>query len=457
VTRTSSLVVLLLASIPVGAVVAEEPATSGALAAYVQKADDSFRWVKRREGRIGDGSFVELTLTSQTWRNIVWKHQLFLFKPGQIADASQALLLIDGGTWNESLARPAGPDEQLPGQARTMALVASRMKSPVAVLRQVPQQPIFGRMVEDQIIAYTFEQYMRSGDEEWPLLLPMVKSAVRAMDATQQCARGEFSLEIKNFTLTGASKRGWTTWLTGAVDPRAAAIAPMVIDMLNMTPQMKHQLDTWGKYSEQIGDYTGRGLQKYLPTKPGQALQQIVDPFSYRRQLAQPKLIILGTNDRYWPLDALSLYWDELEGEKYVLYVPNNHHGLTDLPRVFGTINALHQRSIGRLQLPKLSGDMTTKGGKLLLRVRSDVRPKAVLAWTAASASRDFRDAKWTSRSAERSGDEYVYDLALPEVGYAAVFGEASFDAAGEPYYLSTQVKIAGKAGLLAPSTAGAR
>ena len=89
-----------------------------------------------------------------------------------------------------------------------------------------------------------------------------------------------------------------------SIDPRVQALAPMVIDVLNMGPQMKHQVATWGKYSEQIHDYTERGIQKYMPTERGQALEQIVDPYSYRQTLTQPKLIILGTNDRYWPLDA---------------------------------------------------------------------------------------------------------------------------------------------------------
>ena len=32
----------------------------------------------------------------------------------------------------------------------------------------------------------------------------------------------------------------------------------------------------------------------------------MVDPYSYRERLTQSKLILLSTNDRYWPLDALS-------------------------------------------------------------------------------------------------------------------------------------------------------
>ena len=153
-----------------------------------------------------------------------------------------------------------------------------------------------------------------SSSADSPLLLPMVKSAARGMDAIQEFAAKDWSLKIDTFTVTGGSKRGWTTWLTGAVDPRAKAIAPMVIDVLNMAEQIRHQKATWGRPSEQIDDYSQRGLTERLESTEAEALRAIVDPYSYRQRLTQPKLILLGTNDRYWPLDALNLVagWKKL-------------------------------------------------------------------------------------------------------------------------------------------------
>jgi len=322
------------------------------------------------------------------------------------------------------------------------ASIAEQFQSPVVVLKQVPQEPLFGGKVEDAIIALTFDKFLKTGDTEWPLLLPMVKSAVRAMDAAQEVCRSEWKIDVPAFTVTGGSKRGWTTWLTGAVDKRATAIAPMVIDTLNMRSQMKHQLEAWGAFSEQIHDYTERGLQQKMVTAAGDGLRAIVDPYSYRQVLVQPKLIMIGTNDRYWPLDALNLYWKDLVGEKYILYLPNNRHGLRDFPRIVGSLRAFHQEARGESHLPHLSWKFVPGDQTVSLRVETDRKPRKVQVWLASSKTRDFRDAYWSPRPTVTEGDVHVYDLKKPASGYAALFGEAVYENGSLPFFLSTNVRI---------------
>ena len=44
----------------------------------------------------------------------------------------------------------------------------------------------------------------------------------------------------------GASKRGWNTWLVGAVDPRVIGIVPIVMDELNFMENIKHHYRSLG-------------------------------------------------------------------------------------------------------------------------------------------------------------------------------------------------------------------
>jgi PhoPQ-activated pathogenicity-related protein len=216
----------------------------------------------------------------------------------------------------------------------------------------------------------------------------------------------------------------------------------MVIDMLNVAAQMEHQEAVWGAPSHKIRDYTERNLHKQFRSPGGQALQQIIDPYQYRQQLTQPKLIILGTNDPYWPLDALNLYWPDLTGEKYILYVPNNAHGLNDYGRVFGSLNAVHRRVIDGQRLPQLTWQFAEQDGQVRLTVHSEPAAQRVVAWVAEAPTQDFREARWKSLPTDRAGTDDVFSLPVPQRGFAAVFGEAEYRSGDAPSFFSTNVRI---------------
>jgi PhoPQ-activated pathogenicity-related protein len=430
---------------------AAEVGGEGQLASYVARPDASFGWREVRAGKLDSVSYVELVMTSQTWQSFPWKHQLFLLRPDNVrADTRQALLFIHGGRWRDEY--EAGKRPELPREARLFARLAHELRAPVGILRQVPYQPLFGRK-EDQLIAFTFDRYLETGESEWPLLLPMVKSAVRAMDVIQEVALQRWTLPIEAFTVTGASKRGWATWLTAAIDPRVIGLAPIVIDVLNMQAQMVHQRETWGDLSEQIGDYSQLDLPRRLSSQRGRELLAMVDPYSYRQLLTQPKLVLLSTNDRYWPLDALKLYWSGLPEQKHVLYVPNQGHSLRDVGRVIGALSALHRYAAARKPLPQLSWKFVQASRDLVVTVQPERVARRVITWYAHSRSRDFRDAHWVSRLCARARGQYVCRSPRAAAGYTAAFAEATFLDKGEaPFSLSTTVCIAGPRASL-PST----
>src|SRR5207237_2797297 len=110
---------------------------------------------------------------------------------------------------------------------------------------------------EDDLIAYCWIKYMDTGDATWLPRLPMVKSAVRAMDTVTALLESDKGgkTPIKNFVVAGGSKRGWTTWLTGAVDRRVLAIIPVVIDVGNVRPSMMNHYAAYGFWAPAVGNY----------------------------------------------------------------------------------------------------------------------------------------------------------------------------------------------------------
>ncbi|QDV24064.1 PhoPQ-activated pathogenicity-related family protein [Aureliella helgolandensis] len=421
-------------------------ATTQPLYDYVSAPDASYDWEVRERLTIQDCDVLRVHLVSQTWHDIAWRHVVYLIKPPNLdPQRRDAVLVVAGGSWDQAWPENGPQSVSLRGEAQLMAGVAQQFGCIIAVASQIPFQPMMEGKHEDEIIATTFKNYIESGDATWPLLLPMVKAAMRSMDAATAAAQREWQVNLENFTVTGASKRGWTTWLTGAMDSRVTAIAPMVIDMLRMDRQMQHQIDSWGKYSEQIADYTELQLPKMLGTPEGQSLQGIVDPFAYRGQLGQPKLLIFGTNDRYWPLDACNLYWDQLEGDKYLLYVPNQGHGIRDYARLIGSLSALHHSLHGGPALPKLTWDHQQADNQSELVVATKDSIDSVHGWVASSDSKDFRDATWSQQACQRIDEEsWKLTVAAPEKGYRAFFAEAVFLSNDLPGFLSTNMTIVG-------------
>ncbi len=398
---------------------------------YLKRPEPEAKWEKKSEETVEDVHVVTLALTSQVWRGIPWKHDVRIFRPAKPEVPSFAALLVTGGH--------AGDKDKATGIGAARALGV-----PFAVLYGVPNQPLFGGLREDDLLAHTFQEYLKSGDEEWPLLFPMVKSAVKAMDAVQELSRKEWDAEVKRFVVTGASKRGWTTWLTGAADPRVAGIAPLVFDNLNFGPQMKNQIATWGRYSDQIADYTRRNLQGLIETDAGRKLVDGVDPYAFRDRLERvPKLILNGTNDPYWPCDSIKLYWDGLKGEKAVVYVPNGGHGIGLDDRSANARVAFVRRLGAGRKLPPLRWKHGEKEGKLAVTMTCDEAPAAARLWTARAPTRDFRKAKWEPVPAAADGPAFVAAIDRPAEGCAALFGEADFAEGALKFSLSTTVRVA--------------
>ncbi|WP_149275478.1 PhoPQ-activated pathogenicity-related family protein [Pareuzebyella sediminis] len=422
-----------------------ETTPENALQHYLDNGDDTYSWIIKDSFELQGLKAYDLLLTSQKWREFTWKHQLTIYVPEEVA-YDGALLFITGGSLKDG--EPKWKTREKKGsESEPLALIAQKNKAITAVIRQVPMQPLYdGDLVEDQLISFTLHNYKEDKDPTWPLLFPMVKSAVRAMDAIQEFSNASLDKKINRFTVAGASKRGWTTWLTGANDARVEAIGPMVIDVLNMPVSLDYHLTAWNEYSEQINDYIKLEIPQTVNTEDGNALTQMIDPYSYRTSLTMPKLIFIGTNDEYWPVDAIKNYIDDIPGENYIHYTPNAGHDLGGGEKALQALSGFWAQTLAKKPYDDLQYDIETDTSSATLTVdsNSDNLSSAYL-WSADSTDRDFRDENWTATPINLSkASEVVKKIAFPDQGYRAFYIDLEFkDRNGGSYTKSTRMYLA--------------
>jgi PhoPQ-activated pathogenicity-related protein len=415
------------------------PAT--ALKSYLNNGDTSFHWELKDSFMVKDVKAYSILLTSQKWRQYTWTHQLTVFVPTTV-NYDGALLFITGGSIKDGLPNWNGAKDELYQQ---MGVVAATNKAITAVLRQTPNQPLFQNLTEDALISYTLHNFKEDGDYTWPLLFPMVKSAVRAMDVVQGFAKEKLSHNVNRFLVSGASKRGWTTWLTGANDNRVAAIAPMVIDVLNMPVSLDYQVKTWKEYSIQIEDYVKLGIPQTAHTEGGQAINTMIDPYSYRQLLTMPKMIFMGTNDEYWVVDNIKNYLDSIPGKNLLNYTPNAGHNLGDKQHAFEGLSAFFGTTLNKQAYPDCSWITQIRRGKIRLTATASADQLVdVILWSAYSPDLDFRNEKWSSESLGKAHQSSVkVSTPLPASGYRAFYVDLKYtNPTGGTYTVSTRVFV---------------
>ena len=248
---------LRLAALPL-LIVIHAVAADTALDRYVNKPDATYKYeVVNTIPGAGYTTYV-VDLTSQTWRtpadvdHNVWKHWLTIVKPDKV-DSSTAFMFIGGGSVTAKAPTKAS-DTYVENALATHTVVAE--------LSGIPNEPVQftgedHTRNEDGIIAYTWMKFLATGDETWPLRLPMTKAAVRAMDTITalMATPAAGGVKIDKFVVSGGSKRGWTTWTTAAVDKRVVAIVPAVIDLLNIEPSFEHHYKVYGFFAPAVKDY----------------------------------------------------------------------------------------------------------------------------------------------------------------------------------------------------------
>jgi PhoPQ-activated pathogenicity-related protein len=422
------------------------------LKAYVDKPDSAYQWedtghrvvVEDYQGRGGWTGYF-LNMTSQQWltpedtSQSLWWHIMVVVVPEHVEVTDTAMLWMTDGD-NKADFQPDLTDYNL----LVVGDMATATRMPTAALFQIPNQyivyaddPLQAHRSEDASIAFTWLHFLNdpTSDSEYILRMPMTKAGVKALDTieaflTSDTAPAEIQdlgLHPTQFIVSGASKRGWTTWTVGAIDPRVMAIVPVVMDELNFVENIKHHYRSYGGWSFALKDYWKLNLTLQFESPKMQEMFDIIDPFEYRDKLIMPKLVCNSAGDEFFMPDNTRYWWHDMpmeyEMNKFIT-LPNAEHAtvtgiLELLPAVNTWVNEilsahklLKEKHNGRRPLVKTIEDRNAASIELMsaaeiprfnwtidttngdITVHSETKPKSVHLWHASTCNtgrRDFR------------------------------------------------------------------
>lgn len=375
-----------------------------------------------------------------------WQHDIDIYIPAA-PKLRAALIAVNNGTnYANGAATKGGPSDFT---ADALATIARSTNTIVIAVNNIPNQALtYGKdaegLREDDNVARSWTLFMEKPEQRelLPLQVPMATAVSQAISVAKQ----ELApWNIDKFIITGASKRGWASWLTALSNNDVVAIVPFVTDLLGTQQALEHIYLSYGKnWPVAFYPYYQQGIDKEVKTVAFGKLMRIIDPLQYNLQennarLKMPKYIINASGDDFYVPDNARFYYDELPGEKSLRVVPNTGH--------FGIKGYMEQSLITflhRFHANKTMPEVSASAKDNTLTVNFSEKPQKITRWTAINASdRDFRyacDIRYTPTPIHSGADNTV-TLALGHAtsGWEATFVEAIFD---DGYVATTQVYI---------------
>lgn len=363
-----------------------------------------------------------LNMTSQQWLtpeafsntsdsgSILW-HILVVIVPDELKYKSNASLYITGwgmpkqnedGTWS---GLPVAKDEDI----QVAAALATSTGTVTGTLFQIPDEkvtfaadPIQKSRGEDAIIAYCWDHYLNDPSQpDWLLRFPMVKASLRAMDTITAFTKQklpELNTQLDYYAVAGASKRGWTTWVVGAVDPaRVVAIVPIVLDAINFRAVMHHQYQSYNGWSWALQDYLDMDVFSRLDSDNMESLAALVDPYFYRNRLTMPKLVVNAVLDEFQQPDDTHYWWNDMPEPKHFIMTPNAEHSeatgiLEIVPAIGSWIEHLIDPDFDSNKMPEFTWDISEETGEITATLNEFGKVKEARVWWAYSCGNNVNE-----------------------------------------------------------------
>lgn len=236
--------------------------------------------------------------------------------------------------------------------------------------------------------------------------------------------------------------------MTAAVDKRVFAMAPIVMDILNMQKNLHHHYRSLGGWTFAFDDYYTLDIMSRLDSAEFQKMTNIIDPLVYKDRYKEiPKLVISSTGDEFFLLDDSHFYFEQLKENTYLRILPNAEHSCVGhIISLMFTLRAFFLNTVSNLPIPKLEWirSSTIFGGQITLK--TNIPPTSVTAYYARTLDnkrKDFRlfvarsqnstDSRfnpvfWYKKEVSKLGNNtFKAEFENPPYGWLAFFIQVSF------------------------------
>ena len=251
--------------------------------------------------------------------------------------------------------------------------------------------------------------------------------AIKQMRAMTYMTTLDIAKNPINFITGGSSKRGLAQWIVASVDNRvigflsSAYAAP---DLLNYWELVENN---WGGESP-LGD--AAESREWLLTPVGMTYQEYFDPYQFSDTIDVPFILMVGTNDNYYPLEAANSLLLKLDNPKALELVPNYPHGMGSIKHLqnWRTIiqASLIDRKFGEI-INNYEINATTSKIIINTNITNSEEIKDIKCWFTINEDLDFRSANWDSRTMNYLGFnrfEIILDFTSKIKNYGAFFIE---------------------------------
>lgn len=320
-----------------------------------------------RTRRLTDADFAPSSQSGS-----LWQHFMVVIVPDDVKWTRNATLYITGGTNDNNV--PSASSEDI----LVCAALALANNIVAGALFQIPNEhttftadPIQKSRTEDAIIAFTWAHFLDDPTQpNWLVRFPMVKACLKAMDTVTAFMSTKFpdaGYALDYYSVAGASKRGWTTWLVGAVDTeRTVLIVPIVLDAINFVEFMHHQYRSYGNFSFALSDYADEDIMARIDDPNMPLLQQYEDPYFYKDRLTMPKLIVNAVGDEFQQPDDTNYWWNDMPEPKRFIMTPNAEHSeATGIMEIVPAIGAFIRYHLEEKTVPEFTWKISEDTGAI--------------------------------------------------------------------------------------------